>query len=242
MNPVKHIPNTITCMNLLAGSAAIISAFQDKFDQALICILLAAVFDFLDGFAARLLHAYSDIGKELDSLADIVSFGLAPSLIYYNYVHGFWETGEITTYICVTPLLLSAFAAVRLAKFNLDTRQTENFLGLPVPAAGLFIASMVALADHYPIQVNTFMTIGWVHVFIVAIISFLMISEVPMFSFKFKSIGWKANKSRYLFLLIIIPVSTAIYFFDFGIPGIIFFIFTLYLLWNCTASLKRVKS
>ncbi len=236
MNPAKHLPNTITCLNLISGAIAIIYAFQDDFDKALLCILAAAVFDFLDGFAARLFHAYSNIGKELDSLADVVSFGLAPSLIYYNYLDGF---GEISIYISLTPLIIAAFAAVRLAKFNLDTRQTENFLGLPVPAAGLFIASAVALANHYPIEVNTIMVMSFIHTIVVAFISFLMISEVPMFSFKFKSMGWKANSTRYIFLLIIIPSSIAIYFLDFGVSGIIFFIFSLYIIWNCIASLKK---
>ncbi len=236
MNIAKHLPNSITCMNLLAGGLSIIYAFQDEFDKALVCMLLAAVFDFLDGFAARLFNAYSNIGKELDSLADIVSFGLAPSLIYYNYLDGF---SEISTYITLTPLLIAAFAAVRLAKFNLDTRQTENFLGLPVPAAGLFIASMVALADSYPLIINTFMNQSIVHACVVAFISFMMVSEIPMFSLKFKNIRWGDNRNRYLFLFIIIPASIVIFFLDLHIAGILFFIFSLYIIWNLIASVRK---
>ncbi len=235
-NVVKHLPNSITCLNLLSGAVAVICAFQDEFDKALTCILMAAVFDFLDGFAARLFKAYSEIGKELDSLADVVSFGVAPALIYYNYLDGFTDLPE---YFSLLPLLIAAFAALRLAKFNLDTRQTENFLGLPVPAAGLAVASMVALAVHYPLVINSFMTHVIVHVVIVAFISFLMVSEVPMFSFKFKSIAWRLNSSRYMFIIVIIPASAAIYFFGLPWVAIVFFILTLYILWNCIASLKR---
>ncbi len=235
-NIVKHLPNSITCLNLLSGTLAVVCAFQDEFDKALICILLAAVFDFLDGFAARLFKAYSDIGKELDSLADTVSFGVAPALIYYNYLDGFSDLPE---YFSLLPLLIAAFAALRLAKFNLDTRQTENFLGLPVPAAGLAIASMVALANHYPLVVNSLMTHIIVHIVIVAFVSFLMVSEVPMFSFKFKSIAWRLNSHRYMFIIIIIPVSAAIYFFNLPWSAIVFFILTLYIFWNCITSLKK---
>jgi len=151
MKLTKYLPDAITCLNLLSGSAAVILAFQDDFDMALAMIVLAAVFDFLDGLAARVFHAYSDIGKELDSLADTVSFGLAPSLILYNYLAGF--TSGIHSYICYIPLLIAAFSALRLAKFNLDTRQSESFLGLPVPASALFAASLAAFAgQHLPGQ------------------------------------------------------------------------------------------
>lgn len=135
MKIIKYIPDTITCLNLLSGSIAVIFAFRDDFDMALAMIVLAAVFDFLDGMAARALHAYSDIGKELDSLSDAVSFGLAPSLILFNYLDGF-PSSCIRPFICYIPLLIAAFSALRLAKFNLDTRQTESFLGLPGTCLG----------------------------------------------------------------------------------------------------------
>ncbi len=233
---VRHLPNSITCLNLLSGVMSIICAFQDEFDKALLCMLAASVFDFLDGFAARLFKAYSDIGKELDSLADLVSFGVAPALIYYNYLEGF---SEISLYVTLLPLLIAAFAALRLAKFNLDTRQTENFLGLPVPAAALAVASMIALANNYPLIVNQFATNIIIHIVIVIFVSFLMVSEVPMFSFKFKSIAWRLNSNRYTFIIIIIPASIAIYALGLPVSAIIFFIFALYIFWNCIASLKR---
>ena len=151
----KHIPNTVTCLNLISGAVAVIMAFQDRLDAALGFIILAAAFDFLDGLTARALNAYSEIGKELDSLSDTVSFGLAPSLILYNYLDGF--TTGVHPYVCYFPLILAAFTAVRLAKFNIDTRQSENFLGLPVPASGLCAASLAAFAGHYEHIANTFL-------------------------------------------------------------------------------------
>ena len=159
MNLTKYLPDTITCLNLLSGSVAVIFAFRDDFDAALGMIVLAAVFDFLDGLAARVFHAYSDIGKELDSLADTVSFGLAPSLILYNWLAGF--TSCIHPYVCYIPLLIAAFSALRLAKFNLDTRQSERFLGRPVPPSAPPAASLAAFAGHYEHIANTFLANNW---------------------------------------------------------------------------------
>ena len=151
MNLAKQIPNTITCLNLISGIIAIVCSFEEQFDYAVIAIIIAAIFDFMDGLAARVLNAYSEIGKELDSLADLVSFGVAPSLIAFNYLNGF---PNIPTYSCFIIMVMAALSAVRLAKFNLDTRQTENFLGLPVPANALFVSSSIALINHYHPKYN----------------------------------------------------------------------------------------
>lgn len=237
MSIVRHIPNAITCLNLISGGVAIIYSFQDQFDKALGFIILASVFDFLDGFSARLLHAYSNIGKELDSLADTVSFGLAPSLIFYNYLCGF--TSGINTYVCFIPLLLAAFSALRLAKFNLDTRQSENFLGLPVPASALLAASLIATAGHYHELSASLLANNYVIPAIVIILSALLVSEVPMFSMKFKSAAWKDNITRYTFLCITIPVAVILLLMKIHWTGIVFFIFTFYLLWNVAAALFR---
>lgn len=237
MSIVRHIPNCITCLNLISGAVAVIYAFQDRFDKALGFIILASVFDFLDGFSARLLHAYSNIGKELDSLADTVSFGLAPSLIMYNYLCGF--TSGVNTYIRYIPLLLAAFSALRLAKFNLDTRQNENFLGLPVPASALLAASLIATAGHYQELATPLLANNYAIPAIAVILSALLVSEVPMFSMKFKSAKWKDNSTRYTFLGITIPVAVILLILKIHWTGIIFFIFTFYLLWNVTAALFR---
>lgn len=203
----KAIPNTITVLNLLCGTIAIILAFKGFQIWSIYLILAAAVFDFLDGFAARLLKAYSPMGKELDSLADLVSFGLAPAiLIYYrfqDYTSGF-STGnqeslwlEILTFI---PVLITLASALRLAKFNVDTRQAENFIGLPTPANALLIVMFLHYTTYNP-QFDLIFQNFWFFPLISLVLSYLLISNIPMFSLKFKSLGWKGNEIKYLFFL-----------------------------------------
>lgn len=201
MNIRRHIPNTITCMSLIAGCVAIVMAFQEDMLGALIWIIAAAVFDFCDGLAARSLKAYSPMGKELDSLSDLVSFGVAPGMMVY------WLLEEASkglpldtwdTYIPYLAFVIPTFSALRLAKFNIDERQTTSFIGLPVPAHALFWASLVYSVIPI-IHVNEPM-------FVIAIIilafltSFLLVSEIPMFSLKVKSITWKGNELRYILI------------------------------------------
>ena len=237
MKLTKYLPDAITCLNLLSGSAAVILAFQDNFDMALAMIVLASVFDFMDGLAARVFHAYSDIGKELDSLADTVSFGLAPSLILYNWLAGF--TSGIHPYICYIPLLIAAFSALRLAKFNLDTRQSESFLGLPVPASALFAASLAAFAGHYEHIANTFLANNWAIPAVTLILCALLVSELPMFSMKLKSLKWKDNAQRFTFLCIIIPAAVILLILKLHWTGIVFTVFAFYIIWNAAAALLR---
>ncbi len=237
MKITKYLPDTITCLNLLSGSAAVILAFHDDFDMALAMIVLAAVFDFLDGLAARVFHAYSDIGKELDSLADTVSFGLAPSLILYNWMAGY--TTGIQPYVCYIPLLIAAFSALRLAKFNLDTRQNESFLGLPVPASALFAASLAAFAGHYEHIANTFLANNWAIPAVTLILCALLVSELPMFSMKLKTLKWKDNAQRFTFLCIIIPAAVILLILKIHWTGIVFTVFAFYIVWNAAAALLR---
>lgn len=197
----RHIPNALTCLNLFSGCIAGVMAFESRYELALLFIIISAVFDFFDGLAARALDAHSPIGKDLDSLADDVSFGLAPSLIVFSlfkempypaYMEG------TATWLPYSAFLISVFSALRLAKFNNDTRQTTSFIGLPVPANALFWASLVA--GYHPI-----LTGGSVHplclLALVCLFSWLLVSEIPMFSLKFKNLLWKDNKVSFLFLL-----------------------------------------
>ena len=190
----KHIPNTITCCNLLSGCVSILFTCYNHILWASAMIFVAALFDFLDGFAARALDAKSPIDGELDSLSDVVSFGVAPSFI----VAWFLSRGGIGWWIHdvnLFPMLgfiLAAFAAVRLAKFNIDTRQSHNFIGLPVPAVGLFIASL----PFFTMEINPYLLLA-----MVAIFSWLMISEVPFFSFKIKNLKFKDNVLRYFVVI-----------------------------------------
>lgn len=230
MSLVRHIPNILTCLNLISGGVAITYSFADNFDAALIFILIAAVFDFLDGFAARLLHAYSDMGKELDSLADTVSFGLAPSLIFYNYLSGFLILDTFVRYI---PLVMAAFSALRLAKFNMDSaRQETAFLGLPVPASALFAASMIALSCHYQEIAALLFANNYTIPIIAIILSILLVSEIPMFSMKIKTLKWKENAERYVFTITAAVAAATILSFKIHWTGIVFATFTIYILWN----------
>jgi len=193
----KHIPNAITCMNLFSGCIAIVYAFQGSYLTAALFIALAAVFDFFDGFAARLLKAYSAMGKELDSLADIVSFGVAPGVMAYSYISTHLIAGS-PSWLAWSGFLIPVFSALRLAKFNLDERQTSSFLGLPTPANALFWA--FGFGSSFNIFLSSTLD-PIVLVFGILIFCALLVLEIPMFSLKFKNLHWKGNRLRYYFLM-----------------------------------------
>jgi len=205
------VPNAITALNLISGSLAVIYAIDGQLGMAAALILAAAVFDFMDGFAARLLKAYSSIGKELDSLADMVSFGLAPAAIVFTMmeftlfgqnqpiqnIHASWSQW-IALY---TSLVIPVAGAFRLAKFNTDDRQSEQFLGMPIPANAIFFASLGLIIEWGTSQTIPAIILNKnVLLASVFICSFLMVSELPMFSMKFKNLHLKENAIRFLFL------------------------------------------
>lgn len=197
MNIRKHIPNTITCMSLVSGCIATVVALQGNLLWAAIWIIIAAVFDFMDGFAARLLKAYSPMGKELDSLSDMVSFGVAPGMIvFWMLSQASLSLGEIGRYIPYLAFVIPAFSGLRLAKFNIDERQTTSFIGMPVPANALFWASagysLAPLAQANPVLFIV------VTLAVALASSLLLVSEIPMFSLKVKSVAWKGNERRYI--------------------------------------------
>ena len=205
------VPNAITALNLVCGSLAVFFAVDGQLGWAAVFILSAAVFDFLDGFAARLLKAYSSIGKELDSLADMISFGLAPAAMVFTMLEFtlFGKNQPIQDIdatwsqwiVLYTSLLIPIAGAFRLAKFNTDDRQSEQFLGMPIPANAIFFASLgliLELGTNQAISaviLNKYMLLASVF-----ICSFLMVSELPMFSMKFKNLHLKENALRFLFL------------------------------------------
>lgn len=205
------VPNAITALNLVCGSLAVFFAINGQLGWAAVFILAAAVFDFMDGFSARLLKAYSSIGKELDSLADIVSFGLAPAAMVFTMLQltlfGKYqpiqdiEANWSQWIVLYTSLLITIAGAFRLAKFNTDDRQSEQFLGMPIPANAIFFASLgliLELGTNHaipPIILNKYVLLASVF-----ICSFLMVSELPMFSMKFKNLNLKENAIRFLFL------------------------------------------
>lgn len=210
----KHIPNTITCCNLISGCIAIAYAFSGKIEISFIWIIIGAVFDFFDGMSARLLKVSSPIGKELDSLADIVTFGVAPSTILFSKLGIMSYPSLLESLRGILPFIayiMAAFSALRLAKFNLDERQTLGFIGLPTPANALFWGSLLIglgkRIDSSPLMC-IFIIVG------IFISSWLMVSEIPMFALKFKEWGWKKNQIKYIFLLTCIPLIAI-----FGITG-----------------------
>jgi CDP-diacylglycerol---serine O-phosphatidyltransferase len=212
MNVRKSIPNIITSINLLCGSIAVILVFEGFLHMAAIMVLVASVFDFLDGFAARLLNAYSAVGKELDSLADMVSFGLAPALVVYRMMKESLSGSSVDEHsFIILPLLamvIAVFSALRLAIFNVDERQSNEFIGLPTPANAIFFISL-PLVIHYgsphhflhPFFLSV--TGNFTVLLILAVVfSFLLVSPYPLFSLKFTNLSFSSNSTRYIFVII----------------------------------------
>ena len=196
----KHIPNTITCCNLVAGCIATWWAFQGVYWLALLFIIIGAVFDFFDGMVARLLHVSSPIGKELDSLADDITFGFAPSAIVFSYLSTIHQHFYLLPFVA---FVMAAFSALRLAKFNLDERQALGFIGLPTPANALFWGSLIVGLQEWDLA---FEGLEWVILAGVLISCYLLMAEIPMFALKFKTWGWKGNEVKYIFILSCIPL------------------------------------
>lgn len=228
----KHIPNILTSMHAFSGCIACVMAFNGNYLWVVIWVIIASVFDFSDGFAARMLKALSPIGKDLDSLADMVSFGVAPALVVFRLLSDspqmYTFDCPIAEYIPYISFLLVIFSALRLAKFNNDERQSTSFIGLPTPANALFWISLcygISMRDE-SIQALSFYPV----IVLVVIFSLLLTAEIPMFSLKIKSLKLKGNELRYLLILFMI---IAISFW--GLLGIAAGI-VLYIVLSATAS------
>jgi CDP-diacylglycerol--serine O-phosphatidyltransferase len=207
MSLKKHIPNAITCCNLFSGCLACAMAYSGDYKLAMAFIVLGAVFDFFDGMVARLLHVSSPLGVQMDSLADDITFGVAPATIVFVFMKNelYYPSylGVVSEIIPYAAFLIAVFSACRLAKFNIDKRQTTTFIGLPTPANALFWSSLITGAGDWIYALNA----GWFFLLaLIMIFSFFLISEIPMFSMKFKNLSWKSNKTRYIFLLVSIPM------------------------------------
>lgn len=211
----KHIPNTITCCNLVSGCVAIAYAFSGNVELSFTWIIIGAIFDFFDGMSARLLNVSSPIGKELDSLADVVTFGVAPSTILFSELSVMSYPAILEPLRPILPFtayIMAAFSALRLAKFNLDERQALGFIGLPTPANALFWGSLIIGAGKW-LEATPFMVFFLLGGILIS--SWLMVSEIPMFALKFKEWGWKGNQVKYIFLLTCIPLLAI-----FGLTGL----------------------
>lgn len=252
---LKHLPNAMTCGNLLCGCLGIYVTLQptnvvgptvlyEQLSIASLFILLAAVLDFGDGFVARLVNASSAIGKELDSLADMVTFGVLPAFIVHrllveaDLVHrygvapevaGASASGLLSNYVLLLPLLLAIFSALRLAKFNVDTRQSDRFIGVPTPANAMVVASLPLILYTQPqlaaVILNPYVLSGYV-----LVMSYLLVAELPLMAFKFKSFAWQENRVKYSFLIASIVLIGLLQFA--AIPLIILLYILLSLLVN----------
>ncbi len=203
MNIKKHIPNTITCCNLICGCIATGFAWQGDYASALALIIVGNVFDFFDGFSARLLGVSSPVGKELDSLADVVTSGVAPATIVYSLLtevpKPFPDVELFQALVPYSAFLIAGFSGLRLAKFNLDTRQTSSFIGLPTPANALFWAALSVGAHEVLIAAD------WsFYALLVGVLlsSYMLVAEIPMFALKFKTFDFASNRLRYEFILL----------------------------------------
>lgn len=205
-NPIiRQIPNAVTCCNLICGCMATGAAFHGQYQWAVLLIVSGAVFDFFDGMTARLLGVSSPIGKELDSLADVVTFGVAPSAMVFflfHEVHVPEMLMPLRSMLPYTAFLMAAFSALRLAKFNLDTRQTTQFIGLPTPANALFWGSLI-LGEHAFLVSLRFNAV-FLFLFML-LFCMLLVAEIPLIALKFKNLSWCDNKVRYIFLLGCLP-------------------------------------
>jgi len=210
----KHIPNLITTLSLICGCLAIIVSFDNQFTLAACLLIAAAIFDFFDGFAARLLGVSSALGEQLDSLIDMVSFGVAPGIMLYQFTKMLNEVNEIpflteNSWLFYLTFLIPILSAFRLAKFNIDTRQTDSFIGLAVPAHASFYIFAILIQQNpelpklidlnavvLPLVSNPLVLLG-----VSATLSFLLVSEIPMFALKLKNFGWKGNEVQFTFLI-----------------------------------------
>jgi len=251
---VRNIPNTITCANLVCGCLALVKAFEGDLVWTAYLVGIAGVLDFLDGFVARALQVSSPIGKDLDSLADMVTFGVVPGVVIYQLLRSslspalassffpqhYYNNPEAfsqNTFLTYLAFIIPVFSAIRLAKFNHDTRQTESFIGLPTPANAIFFCSLPLvlkqISDRISAEKNPFEMLvetsgdpilallhnSWFLIALVVLFSFLLLAPLPLFSLKFKSFGWKGNEIRYVFLIL---STVLIGFLQFvGIPLVI---------------------
>lgn len=233
----RNIPNLFTACNLISGCIATYFAFGANYKVAFIWIIVGAVFDFFDGMVARLLHVSSPIGKELDSLADVITFGVAPATFVFTELSVMDYPAQVEclrAYLPFSAFIMAACSALRLAKFNLDERQTTSFIGLPTPANALYWASFIVcmrqLIEASPLNL-------WVVLAMMLISCWLMNCEIEMFALKFKNYGWSDNKLKYGFVLL----SIAIFAF-LGVFNGFWIVIALYTLISCFQDLFFGKS
>ena len=189
-------------MNLICGCCAVACAFYQQFHQVLVFFFIGGIADYCDGMVARWLNVKSTLGKELDSIADMVTFGVLPgAILYMLLLIGMGEATDQFQLMAAPGFILSAFAGLRLAKFNLDTRQADDFIGLSTPSCTIFVVGLMLIHEHNSLEMGSLVVNNYFLYGVIAVLSYLLVSEIPMVSFKFKGIQWKGNERRILFIL-----------------------------------------
>ena len=224
MNIKKSIPNLFTLLNLLSGTIAVIFAVNDQLVDAALFVFLGVFFDFFDGFFARLFNVEGELGKQLDSLADVVTSGVVPGIVMFQLLNGAIESEgyfagfqifskNTTALVSFFGLAITLASAYRLAKFNIDERQTESFIGLPTPAASLAIVSLPLMLEYSSFElVSIVLHSKWFLLVLTAVLCYLMNAEIPLFSLKFKNYSWKDNQVKYVFLISSVILVVALQF------------------------------
>jgi CDP-diacylglycerol--serine O-phosphatidyltransferase len=224
MTFLRHIPNIFTLLNLLSGTIAVIYAVENNLVGAAFMVFLGIFFDFWDGFTARLLGVQGELGKQLDSLADVVTSGVVPGIVLFKLINqtaamGYWETesdfwfSETVSPYAFIGLLFTLGAAYRLAHFNIDTRQTTSFIGLPTPAAALVVLSLPLMLAYSAFDWVTYLLLNkWVLIVLTLVLCYLMNAEVRLFALKFKNYSWRDNKVKYIFVMLIAALTILLQF------------------------------
>lgn len=203
----KHIPNTLTSFNLICGCIASVMVFRNHLDTAAYLVFVAAFFDLIDGMAARVLNVHSLMGKELDSLADVISFGFVPGAILFKLLQSSafeqqFPDENVRRVLQFLPFVVTVFSAIRLAKFNIDTRQSSSFIGLPTPANTLFVVSLPLILINEPGRFDAVILNPYFLFAISFFLSWLLVAEIPLFALKFKNFGWSDNRYQYILLVL----------------------------------------
>ncbi|MGY3090076.1 CDP-diacylglycerol--serine O-phosphatidyltransferase [Hymenobacter sp. UYAg731] len=198
----RHLPNAVTCLNLLCGCLALTNIFAGRLEIGAWFVAAAAAADFADGLLARALRVSSAIGKDLDSLADMVSFGVVPGAIFFELLTRSVGAGGLPEWAPYFGFAVSIFSALRLAKFNNDTRQTTSFIGLPTPACTLVVASLPLILAYDQFGIAPIILNPWLLLGLTALLSGLLVAELPLFALKFKTFRWADNRRRFIFLLL----------------------------------------
>lgn len=230
----NHIPNAITAANLFFGCLSIIATFDENLSLAAGYIVVAALLDYVDGFIARILNAHSEIGKQLDSLADVVSFGVAPGMIFYAlsgkylfFDENFIQFVPLIIVLSYTPLLIPIFSGIRLAKFNIDPRQSDSFIGVPTPAIALFICSIPFVIEGGPVFAEHVFKSFWFIILFPFVASYLLVAEIPLIALKFKTFGWEVNKIRYILIIACILLISFFKYFGISLSILLYVLLSL---------------